>query len=294
MTAYTSARFEILFDLWAPGRDQLTVTYLLCGDCGLVVYTPRPTAREIAAKYARLGGATSSTVANPVAVPIDRRRSREMLEHLTPYLPARASILDFGGGTGSLMCAFLDAGHACAVVDYAPQAIPGVERLADSLGDLDGGRRFDLITASHVVEHVADPVETVRSLAARLTPGGRLYLEVPLELVGGPPRRSDPVTHINFFSEPSVLALLRRAGYRPLACDTAATLHAGGRRELAIRAVAEVADDGAEASPAPGEPSVDAVRALLRLGPLGLAAFHLRYPTRALNLLRRWRAKRGW
>jgi SAM-dependent methyltransferase len=287
-------RFRVLFEVWAPGVDRLTVRYVLCQGCGLVISAPRPTANEVSAKYAFLGGATSSTVANPVVMPVDRRRSTEILELVSPFLTARARVLDFGGGTGSLMTSFMAQGCECAVIDYAPETIPGVERIGETLDALPADRRFDLIIASHVIEHVTDPVATVRSLADHLAADGLIYLAVPLELAGRAPRRSDPVTHINFFAEPSVRELLRRTGLVTVTCRTEATTHSGGPRELAVRAIAKLGGDDGLRPRDPVSNAADEVRRLIRLSPAGRAAFLLRYPGRVWNPLRRLCAKRGW
>ncbi len=52
-------------------------------------------------------------------------------------------------------------------IDYRPIAVEGL------------GGSFDLVTSLEVVEHVADPRAFVRSLAARLAPGGLLVMSTP-------------------------------------------------------------------------------------------------------------------
>ena len=106
--------------------------------------------------------------------------------------------LDFGGGDGKLLAPFVDAGHDCYLVDYNTEPLPGVKKLADTLDGVDD--TFDAIICSHVLEHVADPLGTLRDLRARLRPGGRIYAEVPSEVWRGIPIERDPVTHVNFFT----------------------------------------------------------------------------------------------
>lgn len=57
--------------------------------------------------------------------------------------------------------------------DPALQENPFVhERIAASIDDFDGGRRFDLVTLRMVAEHVAAPESCVRGIARALRPGG--------------------------------------------------------------------------------------------------------------------------
>jgi SAM-dependent methyltransferase len=239
LSSYVSERYRVLFELWAPSASEVEIEFRCCDVCSLVYFSPRPSTADVDAKYRRLGGAASSSVHRPTVTPIDRERSRELFDTVQPWLATSApEVLDFGGGTGSLMHEFVERGFGCSLVDYAPEAIPGVRRLAATMPELQGQRAFDVIVAAHVLEHVPDPPALVGQLAAALTPTGVLYVEVPMELVGGPPNLREPVTHINFFSEPSMFRMLGDAGLRVLRCWTEATIHANGRAALAVRAIA--------------------------------------------------------
>ena len=284
---YVRTRYDILFSDWCPDRTSLTTSYVLCADCGMVIYTPRPTADEVATKYRRLGGATSSTVHAPTVTRIDGIRSRELWNGVADVVPADgARVLDFGGGTGSLLAAFVDAGCSCALIDHGPETVAGVEHLGKSVTALPQGRMFDLILASHVIEHVVDPIGTIRDLAERLDERGVLYVEVPHELSGGPPHRSEPLTHINFFAEPSLQALLERCGLDVVRCWTEAMTHANGGYSLAVRSVARRAASSS-VDPAVGAGGADHVRALVSMGPAGYAGVLARHPRLLVSRVRR-------
>ncbi len=105
----------------------------------------------------------------------DQRR----FDMLMPAIVNR-KLLDFGCGAGG----FLLKAQALA------SAVTGVEleeRVQDYWGDAlvlhrslnAAGGGYDLITAFHVVEHLADPRSVLRELASRLASGGRLVVEVP-------------------------------------------------------------------------------------------------------------------
>jgi SAM-dependent methyltransferase len=99
------------------------------------------------------------------------------------------AILDIGCGAGTQLTAPLaDAFPAIAItgVDEDTRSLAWARSHAVShnlsfLGpaELAADRRYDLIIASEVLEHVADPARFLRELTLRLTPAGRLILTVP-------------------------------------------------------------------------------------------------------------------
>lgn len=87
------------------------------------------------------------------------------------------SILDFGGGDGTLI-ADLDAAERAVLDPSETPPVAGVVRISD---EASAGRQWDLIVCAQVLEHVTDPRQTIASLGRLLAPRGRLYLEVPDE-----------------------------------------------------------------------------------------------------------------
>jgi len=70
-------------------------------------------------------------------------------------------------------------------IDPDPAAVSygrsqGIEIHVGTIADLPESARYDVITLSHVVEHVADPVDLLRECGKRLQPGsGRLIITTP-------------------------------------------------------------------------------------------------------------------
>lgn len=101
---------------------------------------------------------------------------------------AGKSALDVGCGAGLLAEPLARLGATVTAIDAAPELVEAARAHAAPQGlaidyraipveQVDG--QFDLVTAMEVIEHVADPAAFVRSLAARLAPGGLLILSTP-------------------------------------------------------------------------------------------------------------------
>jgi 2-polyprenyl-6-hydroxyphenyl methylase / 3-demethylubiquinone-9 3-methyltransferase len=100
----------------------------------------------------------------------------------------RKTALDVGCGAGLLAEPLARLGANVTAVDAAPELIEvakahaagrGLEIDYRAVGVEAVEGKFDLITGMEVIEHVADPQDFVRSLAARLAPDGLLILSTP-------------------------------------------------------------------------------------------------------------------
>lgn len=123
-----------------------------------------------------------------------RRFLGRLFTPLLAKLPPNARGLDFGSGPGpTLSVMFAEQGFQMSIYDpfYAPDA----SVLAQT---------FDFITATEVVEHLAQPGQVLTQLTAQLAPEG--YLGLMTKRVSSPEAFacwhyiSDP-THVSFFSE---------------------------------------------------------------------------------------------
>jgi len=158
----------------------------------------------------------------------------------------RLRAFDFGMGWGDWCLMARAFGCEVAGTERSPSRVAnaranGIEVVA---WEEIPSRRFDLINCDQVLEHVVDPLETLRYVAASLEPGGLLKVSVPdgadmpRRLARGdwmaPEGSSDsllsvtPLQHINCFQHDSLVAMARRAGLRvaeiPLSAQLAATV----------------------------------------------------------------------
>jgi SAM-dependent methyltransferase len=227
LTRYQRERRSVLFERWFPGADEVSLTAIFCADCGFMSFAPRPERRDLDSKYEFLkelsGSASYPQFSSSAATALDRSRAEWLFHAVHSCIDGQGKmrVLDYGGGDGRLMLPFVKLGHECFVLDYSDDQVAGVTRLGADLNELGADDRFDVIVASHVLEHLAQPRETLCELRHHLAPGGIMYCEVPSEILGGLWIDNDPVTHVNFFTLGSFKRLLQEA-------DLA--IRAGGRR----------------------------------------------------------------
>jgi CMP-N-acetylneuraminic acid synthetase/2-polyprenyl-3-methyl-5-hydroxy-6-metoxy-1,4-benzoquinol methylase len=152
-----------------------------------------------------------------------RERIRIMSEHLhTPH----PRMLDVGCSTGFVVEAARDAGWDAIGLDLNPSAVEyGCSRALDlrnvALEDAGfGDASFDALSLFDVLEHLHDPVRTLRACTRLLRPGGILFLYVPNYdsasrlLMGRDAHFIWPTHHLNYYTPVTLRDLLRREGMR--------------------------------------------------------------------------------
>jgi len=156
----------------------------LCIACGMVqqtaYYSDAALGDFYASHYRRIYGDLT-----PGALFQDqRRRGIRILAFAADALSPGGRVAEIGTGAGGILSRFADAGHAVLGLDYDPRFLrygagKGLDLREGGLDALGADDRFDLIIISHVLEHVTEPREFLRTLGAHLTREGALYIEVP-------------------------------------------------------------------------------------------------------------------
>ena len=88
----------------------------------------------------------------------------------------------------------------------------------ERLDDLPQELRFDVIVANDVLEHLTDPLSTIRKMAESLTKNGRIYLSFPnSDSLRARLRKTNwrmvrPIGHVHYFSRKSIEILLTHNG----------------------------------------------------------------------------------
>lgn len=151
------------------------------------------------------------------------------LEKLTQGIRGSSAVrvLDFGCGWGEFLAMCARFGFEGYGVDFSPDRrrqgqvsiFPGIEDMKSELG---GRACFHAATMFEVLEHLADPLDALKSLNDLLMPGGILILETPdCTGVEGIQNQRDyraihPLSHINAFTPKTLPLIAESAGFRQI------------------------------------------------------------------------------
>jgi SAM-dependent methyltransferase len=161
-----------------------------CSSCGIVFLYPIMTPEQEGAFYS--GGFAEYMAARGQPGGADPRQSFEKWKPegerrralLEPWLRAGMSVLEIGSATGFLLDA-IRRHVGDDVIGIEPgedfrefsRVVLGIEGYPHR--SAVAGRRFDLLLAYYVVEHLREPVAELSEWRELLTPGGHIAIEVP-------------------------------------------------------------------------------------------------------------------
>ncbi len=218
-----------------PGPGRFDV--VRCRGCGLVQTNPRPTPEAIAAWYPPSYVAFNQRDLRRALVP---RLLRELVRapYTVRYGPERVAapppsgggrVLDVGCGSGLLLAELARAGWEVWGIEPDERAAGDLKArlgLPDEhvvTGTAETARlpagAFDLVTMSHVIEHLHDPRAALANIHGWLRPGGRLRVWAPnvASLESRAFRRLwfglDVPRHLYHFDRRSLLSLLASSGF---------------------------------------------------------------------------------
>lgn len=154
-----------------------------------------------------------------------RRRDLDASVRYLAHQPG-GRLLDVGCGSGDWLVQMRQLGWNAEGLDFDPAAVElaRTRNLTVRLGPLEQqdypSEAFDAVTLHHVIEHVPDPVATLRACHRVLRPRGRLILATPnARSLSHRVFRSDwrglePPRHLHIFTPESLRRALEQAGFR--------------------------------------------------------------------------------
>lgn len=213
--------------------------FVRCSACGLIYQNPQPLLEDLSRRYD--SEYFDYEQQNEEAFYNLMRLGLKDIcfDEYTAHFPQPRTFLDVGCATGRLIHALSDEGWKTEGVELcrASAEFGRTERgLAIHIGTLEGARfpsgAFQAVHASHLIEHLTDPVSFIREVWRILVPGGYTVLVTP-NAEGFQARlfrgewRSAISDHMCLFSMKTLKQLLLREGFTILRTGTWGGLAAG-------------------------------------------------------------------
>lgn len=153
------------------------------------------------------------------------------------------SMLDYGGADGRFLPRLVGKKYVYEISDTNP--LEGITRIGTEAQLTE----YSYVQVAHVLEHVPNPLVTVRKLLPTIKYRGYLFIEVPQDLSderisalkdGNSGTGVAIHEHINFYTVPSITKLIRAAGLRLIDVQ-AQTLDLGWCSHTIIRGLGQKA-----------------------------------------------------
>ncbi len=193
--------------------------YRICEQCGLIFQSPRMNQAALDRFYMEQYRKTVQDSEGPTEkdLRVQAGRASAMSQFMHRDVAEIHRHLDIGSSAGTLL-AKIGADYGCESVGIEPgeayrayaaqrnlRVVPELETL-----EAEGESPFDLVSMSHVLEHLPDPLEYLRHLRQRwIVPNGWMLIEVP-NLYG---HQTFELAHLFAFSAATLREILQQAGF---------------------------------------------------------------------------------
>ena len=228
---------EQLFD---RDRYRMGIVTTGCKSCGMIFINPQPTPAAMLDFYVNHYRKFYESMATPTLEYIAKGPFQARADFVVgalrdviridqpkrPNLPkATQTMLDIGCSEGTLLKTFGESFPTFECYGLEPDAnfaqFASKNSNAKKVVATDfesffaaNEQRYDLVTLTHVLEHILDPIEILTSIRNVLQPGGHFYVEVPNVM--------DPealglgnlhIGHVMSFSPQTLKLVLAKAGF---------------------------------------------------------------------------------
>ncbi len=185
-----------------PVPAAIISRYSQCRECHVIFQNPRMSDKELDRYYGEGYYRRTLNLTDEAKDKDEMYRAKMDAEIIKRHVGTIGSHLDIGCSRGYLLELVGADRKAGVEADVDSVTVKGIDVHTDI--DRVGEKRFDLVTAIHVLEHVADPLIFLKRMVACTNPKGHLIIEVPTWKSPGGPLR---LAHL-FHFEPDVLRLM--------------------------------------------------------------------------------------
>jgi len=208
------------------GKDNvLKITEIIvCETCGFGMAKPMPRQRQLDEFY-RKGSYWNNSKYDKHLESHNRTQADYRASWVRTFLKKeRVHALDIGAGTGAMLEA-LGSKFSLLAYDFIEPDINLAAyiksrdtEIAKDLPSLEASRKkYDVIFLNHVVEHMVDPMEFLKSIKSKLTEEGIVYIEVPHNDYK---KKDDVFPHTLFFTPDSLFRMVSKTGFNVLEIKT--------------------------------------------------------------------------
>lgn len=230
------------------------IKIISCQSCGLWRTCPRLSAAGLTAFYEKVYYSSQIEQSGQYQQWRDANKdvwskNAELIKKEAANRTGGVEVLDVGCGHGFFLEQCRAQGLAARGIETSPHAVRfAAEQLKLDvrqmpLDDLPAGELYDVITLWGVLEHVPDPLLTMRQVVAHLKPGGMAWVMTPntnaLErfVKGSQYFNFLNKSHLTHFHRRTLQALLEKAGLR----NVRRYIHWGGGTRSGLSAAAQYA-----------------------------------------------------
>ena len=177
-----------LEELSHKARSNLSITNVICRDCGLVFQNPIKEEKELKSVYQK-GDYTKTHYENDFENVLNNFvRIAEMQYNFIDKnydINKKGRLLDIGTGVGSVLSVFGKKGFEVEGVEPDPEAADFIKKKLnckvynDMFDNIDFKRKYDLVMISHVLEHVVDPISFLEKVREIVNNNSIVFIEVP-------------------------------------------------------------------------------------------------------------------
>jgi 2-polyprenyl-3-methyl-5-hydroxy-6-metoxy-1,4-benzoquinol methylase len=222
--------------VFKPALECEGFGYVRCVSCGLVQMNPQPVKNEVIGRYADTFGSDylSYELENEAAflklqqLALKDAKFFRLEAALLPRAPAKKeppAVLDVGCATGSLLAYLASRGWRAAGVEISPGGEYARNERKLDVRSLPleennfAAACFDVVLASHLIEHLNDPRSFLKETHRILKENGRVFITTP-NISGFQARlykgrwRSAIFDHLYLFSIRTLSNMLKSAGFK--------------------------------------------------------------------------------
>ena len=224
-----------VFDLVASvDKFSMLQQTVLCNKCGLIQSNPRMTKEEYADFYTSDLYRKCYESENYLQI-YENKYIEDTARHIfdevnkIKKVDSNCSVLEIGAGGGWNLIPFIEKGANVFGIDYSKSLVilgkkHGINMGEGNIDSVDGV--YDIIVINHVLEHLINPVDSLKGLFRNLKKDGLIYIAVPNILNFDMDQLQN--AHTYYFSPWSFLHYCRSAGLKNIVNGTSEAIHMFG------------------------------------------------------------------